>query len=83
MASAALDKTLILWNTINNKKKRVYREHTRGIVSLAFNEALILLFSAGFDHDLCVWNPYIDNLIYKIQGHSSPLVGVVVIEGTS
>ncbi len=66
MASAALDKTLILWNTINNKKKRVYREHTRGIVSLAFNEALILLFSAGFDHDLCVWNPYIDNLIYKI-----------------
>ena len=83
MASAALDCNLILWDTINYEMKRVYKEHTRGIVSLAFNESLILLFSAGFDHDLCVWNPYIDNLIFKIQGHSSPLVGVLVIEGTS
>jgi len=58
-------------------------EHTRGIVSLAFNESLILLFSAGFDHEVCVWNPYIDSLIYKITGHSSPLQTVRVIEGTS
>lgn len=58
-------------------------EHSRGITSLAFNEALILLFSAGFDHEICVWNPYIDNLIYKISGHSSPILGVKVIEGTS
>ncbi|KAL4503262.1 hypothetical protein ABPG72_000868 [Tetrahymena utriculariae] len=83
LASGALDGLLILWDTINNKKKRVYKEHTRGITSLSFNEALILLFSAGFDHEVCVWNPYIDNLIYKISGHSSPLLGVKVIEGTS
>ena len=66
MASAALDCNLILWDTINNRKKRIYKEHTRGIVSLTFNESLILLFSGGFDHDICVWNPYIDNLIFKI-----------------
>lgn len=30
-----------------------------------------------------MWNPYIDNLIYKISGHSSPLLSVKVIEGTS
>lgn len=66
MASGALDCNLILWDTITYEMKRVYKEHTRGIVSLAFNESLILLFSAGFDHDLCVWNPYIDNLIFKI-----------------
>ena len=83
LASASLDGLLILWDTINNKKKRIYKEHTRGIISLSFNEALILLFSAGFDHDICVWNPYIDNLIYKITGHSSPLIGVQVIDGTS
>jgi len=66
MASGALDCNLILWDTITYEVKRIYKEHTRGIVSLAFNESLILLFSAGFDHDLCVWNPYIDNLIFKI-----------------
>ena len=52
LASASLDGNLILWETINNRKKRTYKEHTRGIVSLAFNESLILLFSAGFDHDV-------------------------------
>ncbi|CAD8044697.1 unnamed protein product [Paramecium primaurelia] len=83
MASASLDHNLILWNTLSKKRERTYKEHTRGIVSLAFNESLILLFSAGFDHNLCVWNPYIESLIFKIQGHSSPVIGVVVIEGTS
>ncbi|CAD8133059.1 unnamed protein product [Paramecium octaurelia] len=83
MASASLDHNLILWNTLSKKRERTYKEHTRGIVSLAFNESLILLFSAGFDHNLCVWNPYIESLIFKIQGHSSPVIGVLVIEGTS
>lgn len=61
LVSAALDGNLILWDTLHYKKKRVYKEHKRGIVSLAFNESLILLFSGGFDHDICVWNPYIGN----------------------
>ncbi len=30
-----------------------------------------------------MWNPYIDNLVYKITGHSSPLLGVKVIDGTT
>ena len=49
-----MDKKLVLWDTaLTYKKKRVYNEHKRGIVSLAFNEQLILLFSAGFDHEFC------------------------------
>jgi WD40 repeat protein len=76
LASSSLDSKLILWDTINNKRKRTYIEHDRGIVSLAFNESLILLFSAGLDHEICVWNPYIDNLIFKISGHNSPLLCV-------
>lgn len=50
IASAALDGAIILWDMISYKKKRVYKEHQRGILSLAFNESNILLFSAGFDH---------------------------------
>ena len=63
LASAALDGNLILWDTLTYKKKRVYKEHKRGIVSLAFNESLILLFSGGVDHDICVWNPYIGTFL--------------------
>ena len=83
LASAALDPYWVLWDTINNNMKRRNHQHTRGILSLAFNEKLILLFSAGFDHEFYVWNPYIDKYIYKIIGHSSPLIGVIVIENTS
>ena len=82
VASASLDSRIILWD-FEYKFKWAYDEHTRGIVSLAFNEALILLLSAGFDHEIFVYNPYIPTAIYRIQGHAYPLVGVEVIEGTN
>ena len=37
MASGRMDGKLILWDTINNKKKCTYEEHTRGILTLSFN----------------------------------------------
>jgi WD40 repeat protein len=80
VASAALDGQLILWDTITYKKVRVYREHQRGITSLAFNESTILLFSAGFDHWIGVWNPLTSSIIYKITGHSGPIVAIKVVD---
>ena len=61
LATCSLDKTIILWHTVEKKKLRTYREHVKGVVALAFNESLILLVSAGYDHQICVWNPYIGN----------------------
>ena len=43
---------------------------------------MILLFSAGFDHKICIWNPYIPTLIHKIEGHLAPILSLRVIEGT-
>ena len=37
MASGGMDGKLILWDTINNSVKWVYKVHTRGILTLAFN----------------------------------------------
>ena len=82
MASGRMDGKLILWDTINNEEKRIYEEHARGILALAFNEAMILLFSAGFDHKICIWNPYIRSLIHRIEGHLAPILSLQVIEGT-
>lgn len=63
LASCSLDHKIILWETNGRTKQKVYEEHTRGVVSLAFNESLILLVSAGIDHKILVWNPYIRNKI--------------------
>ncbi len=72
VASASMDGNIILWHTIlggteKEKYKRIYTNHRGGVVSLAFNEALILLLSAGIDHNIFVFNPYIDTSIYQIS----------------
>lgn len=83
LASGGIDSKLILWDTISYKVKWTYREHTRGILTLSFNESLILLFSGGFDHQICIWNPYIPTLIHKIQGHLAPILTIKVVESTN
>jgi WD40 repeat protein len=54
-----------------------------GVVSLTFNTEHILLFSAGFDHEICVWNPYIDNPVYKVSAHNAPIVSIFAVDHTA
>ena len=67
---------MILWDTITGQLKRSYKEHTKGVLALAFSTTHTLLFSAGFDHEICAWNPYIDTLVYKLRQHNAPLISV-------
>ena len=53
-----------------------------GVVSMTFNTEYILLFSAGFDHDIFVWNPYIDSPVLKVTAHSAPIVSLFAVEHT-
>ena len=34
----------------------------------------MLLFSAGFDHQICVWNPYVQGVIHKIPIHLETII---------
>lgn len=69
MASGSMDGKLILWDTVTNFKKHMYKEHNRGILTMVFSELIMLLFTAGFDHTICVWNPYVQGIINKISTH--------------
>ncbi len=66
VATCSLDKKIILWSNIDWTERRTYREHTLGVLSMTFNESLILLVSAGYDHQICVWNPYIGKRNLKL-----------------
>jgi len=38
--------------------------------------------SAGMDHDIFVWNPYVNNHIFKLSDHAPhTLIGVKILEG--
>lgn len=81
LASAGLDKKIILWDLLENDIKREYKGyHKKGIVALDFSESLILLISAGFDHEIYVWNPYIEAPVHNLSGHMSPIIGLAFIE---
>lgn len=49
---------------------------------MAFHEGLILLFTAAYDHSICVWNPYIPSLIHKII-NSVNFIQIDIIPGTN
>lgn len=68
---------------ISKKPRRIYGNHTQGVLSLSFNSEYRLLFSSGFDHDIYVFNPYIDSVAFTIEGHSSSIVGVKVIPNSN
>ncbi|KAL4467910.1 hypothetical protein ABPG74_013245 [Tetrahymena malaccensis] len=72
MVSGGLDCKIILWDTIENKIKFTFKGHTRGITSLAFDPATILLFSAGFDH----WVKQCLIEIKKFLSHLMKQIGV-------
>jgi WD40 repeat protein len=46
---------------------------------LAYSEKHKILVSCGFDFEVFVWNPYLEEKIMRLDGHEHPLVGVNVI----
>jgi hypothetical protein len=43
---------------------------------MAYSEKHKILVSCGFDFEVFVWNPYLEEKIMKLDGHEYPLVGV-------
>lgn len=81
LASAALDSKIILWDLLENNIKREYKGyHKKGIMALDFSESLILLISGGFDHEIYVWNPYIDSPVHNLSGHVKPIIGLAFVQ---
>jgi WD40 repeat protein len=48
---------------------------------MAYAEKQKILVSCGFDFEVFVWNPYMDQQIIKLDGHENPLVGVNCVSG--
>jgi len=53
-----------------------------GVVAIAYSNEYRFLLSAGSDHQVCVWSPFADKVVFTLRGHNAPLIGVQFVQGT-
>ena len=75
---------IILWDTLLRDYRKCYCDQSTGVYAMAFDSHKNLLFTCGFDHNIYVYDPYIDGTaIYKLTGHSWSLNSIDVNEKES
>ncbi|CEM27402.1 unnamed protein product [Vitrella brassicaformis CCMP3155] len=76
LASASMDSTIVLWDTIHGREQHRLYGHTKGISSLLFYPELRLLLSAGFDHTIHTWDPASGCGTSTLTGHLSSILSL-------
>jgi len=80
LASAALDRTIRLWDMIQHGKlSHEFRGHTKGVTCLEWVPSVRSLLSAGFDHNLSLWDPQAGCKFAELRGHGSSIAGAKVV----
>lgn len=80
--SASMDRTIRIWDVHTGKFLRVLKGHYKGVRSLAYSKSYRILVSAGFDYEACVWNPFVERLTFRLQGHAAPLCRADIADGS-
>ena len=71
LAASYFNGYIILWDPLLKEYRKCYFDQNTGIYSMAYDSIRNLLFTCGFNHDIYVYDPYIDGAsIYKLSGHS-------------
>lgn len=55
---------------------KVLQGHNKAVREMAYSEKHKIIVSCGFDFEVFIWNPYLEERIMKLDGHEQPLVGV-------
>ena len=71
-----------LWDAKTGVMRKEFIGHKKGIMSVAYQEEFRFFITAGFDRFALVWNPFVEQAVFKLHGHTNPLVKVVVVPGT-
>ena len=71
LAASYYNGYIVLWDTLLKEYRKCYFDQSTGVYSMAYDSIRNLLFTCGFDHDIYVYDPYIDSTsVYKLSGHS-------------
>ena len=50
---------------------------------MTYSDTYRLLFSSGIDHLIFVYNPYFDTLMGQLNGHTSPICSLAVVDASA
>ena len=78
-----MDSFIYLWDMTTGRRRRVLAGHRKGVTCLAYIPDQRFLVSAGYEFDVLIWNPYVQQLVSRISGHMHSICGVKIIAGTS
>jgi hypothetical protein len=81
LCSAHYNGQIILWDIIYNKPKRIFNDQKTGIYQLLYDYNTNHIYSCGFEHDIFIYDPYIDNeAVYRLKGHKSSVNSIALIQ---
>ena len=84
LAASYYNGNIILWDTLLKEFRKFYFDQETGVYSMTYDSQKNYLITAGFNHDIYIYDPYIDNnSIYKLTGHNWSLSSIISIEKES
>ena len=84
LAASYYNGNIILWDTLLKEFRKFYFDQETGVYAMTYDSQKNYLITAGFNHDIYIYDPYIDNAsIYKLTGHNSSLNSIISIEKES
>ena len=80
LCSAHYNGQIIIWDIVYNIPKRRYTDQKTGVYQLLYEPKKNHIYSCGFEHDIFVYDPYIDNeAVYRLKGHKSSVNSIALI----
>lgn len=68
IASASVDKTIIIWDAQNGKLLKTLNGHTDSVIDVSFSKDGLRLVSASMDMSICIWDIKTGELIHRFEG---------------
>lgn len=68
IASASVDKTIIIWDAQNGKLLKTLNGHTDSVIDINFSKDGLRLVSTSMDMSICIWDIKTGELIHRFEG---------------
>ena len=80
LAAGYYNGNLLLWDTILREHRKFYTDQKTGIYQIDYNINKNLIFTCGFDHDIYIYDPYVDGrCVQKLTGHNYSINSIACI----